>query len=358
MKKTARFTSSYKLSHTERLLFTKHISVLIKAGIPITEALETLRDESKSKQVRQLLQSVYSDIQNGLSLTDALKKHPKSFDELYVNLVYIGEKSGTLEKTLQFLSVQLTKDYQLRKKIQGAMLYPALVFFATIIMGSFIAFFILPKLVDFFEAFDQELPLTTQILLWFASFMKQFGVLVFVITIFCVCFAFVAVHSKTIKPYWHSFLLKLPLFGTLLKNGQLSRFCRNLGILLQSGVSITQSLSITARSLSNITFSRSVQEINESIKTGKTIAATLSKKSFKEFPPLVGKMIAVGEKTGKLDESLLYLSDFYEDEIDSTAKNLSTILEPILLLTIGLIVGFVALAIITPIYQLTGNLKQ
>ena len=263
-----------------------------------------------------------------------------------------------MEESLLFLAEQLGKDYALRQKVQGAMMYPALVFLATFIMGGFISLYILPQLVKFFDAFEFKLPLSTRILLWVANFMKDYGVLFFVSLFILFILGGAVVNLKFIKPLWHSFLLKVPLFGKLMAYSQLARFSRNLGILMKAGLPVQRSLEVTAVTLSNVKFSRHVAEMSETIGKGQNIYQILEKKQFGEFPKLVAKMIGVGEKTGNLDTTLLYLGDFYEEEIDNLSKNLSTILEPILLLGIGLIVGFVALAIISPIYELTGSIRR
>ncbi len=354
---TAQINIFKRISNQEKLLLTKHLAVMMKAGISITEALETLVDQSRNAYFRKVLSQVLEDVKNGKNLADSFKKFPRVFDQFYISLIEVGESSGTLGENLDFLAKQLGKDYSLRKKIQGAMTYPAIVLFTTVIMGGFISFYILPKLVDFFKSFDIELPLTTKILIFFAELMKNYGLLIGVgIVIFAVCFRIVSQLPK-IKPVWHAVLLKIPLMGKLIAYGQLARFSRNLGTLITSGVPITKSLEITANTLSNLRFKNDVLTLSKSLTKGKNIGETM-RKGYSEFPPLVSRMIGIGEKTGKLDETLLYLGDFFEDEVDDISQNLATILEPILLIVIGLVVGFVALSIISPIYQLTGSIGR
>lgn len=358
MKLTAQIQIFSRVSFLDKLLFTKHLATMIKAGIPITEALDTLVDQAKSKAFKKVLSAVLADVENGQSLAKSLGKYPKVFDQFYISLIEIGEESGTLEENFEFLAKQLAKDYALRKKIQSAMLYPGLVFSATFIMGGFIALFILPKLVDFFSAFEIELPISTKILLFVANTMKDYGLILaggFLGISFLVYLIF---QLPKVKPWWHKVILKLSVFGDLLAYSQLARFSRNLGTLLKSGVPVTKSLETTANTLSNLKFKKDLIEIAQILSKGKNIGDALEQKKFSEFPPLVAKMITVGEKTGKLEKTLLYLGDFYEEEIDNISKNLTTILEPILLITIGLVVGFVALAIISPIYELTGSIRR
>lgn len=330
---------------------------MMKSGIPITEVLETLSLQTKSGTFGKILRHILRDIENGQTLAASLRKHPHAFDEFYVSMIEIGENAGTLEENLIFLSDQLTKSYALRKKIQGALLYPALVLVAMSIMGGIISFWLLPQLVDFFRAFKVELPLSSRILLAFANLMKYHafsllgGLFLFVSTVYLVT------RLPFVKTKWHILILKLPLLGNLVSYHQLARFSRNLGTLLKSGVPVVQSLEITANTLSNLKFKSDMSEVSHELIKGQDIASVLGKKSFNEFPPLTVRMIGAGEKTGHLDEMLLYLADFYDEEIDQISKNLSNILEPVLLIIIGVGVGFVALAIISPIYGLIGSIR-
>lgn len=357
MKLTTQVNLLGRVTFQEKLLFTKHLDTMIKAGIPITEALETLVEQAKSPTFVKIVKKVLSDVNNGQALAKSLKKHPKAFDQFYTSLVEVGESSGTLEENLSFLSVQLTKEFRLRKKIQGAMIYPALVVSAMVIMGTFISFFILPKLVDFFKSFDVDLPATTKALLFVSEAMKNYGIFIALGIIILIAVARVITKLPRVRPVWHTALLHAPIFGKLIVYTQLSRFSRNLGTLIKSGVPILKSLKITADTLSNLRFKHDLTQVSKALRGGKGVGETLKKNNYFEYPPIVSRMIAVGEKTGKLDETLLYLGDFYEEEVDDLSKNMSTVLEPILLIAIALGVGFLALAIISPIYELTGSIR-
>ena len=347
-----------KADNLEVLLFTRHMSTMIKSGIPIAEILNTLAQQTKDKRFKRTIFAVLKDVENGQPLSKTLSKYPNTFSRFYVSLIEVSEESGTLDKNLEFIALQLNKNYTFSKKVQTAMLYPTLVFIATVILGSFIAFFILPQLVDFFSAFDIELPITTRILLFFSTLFKQHGLKIGVglLSAFLILKTFVSLPG--IKPIWHNILLKLPILGDFISNVQLGRFSRNFGVLIKSGLSISKSIDIVAHTLNNLKFQNDLLKIGSYFIGGLSISESMEKGKFKEFPPLVTKMLAVGEKTGSLDDSLLYLADFYEEEIDNFSKNITTILEPLMLIVIGLIVGFVALAIITPIYELTGSLKK
>jgi type IV pilus assembly protein PilC len=358
MKLNAQIEFRKRVSFQDKLLFTKHLSTMVKAGIPIVDAFETLIEQSKSMYFKKVLTGIMSDLENGKTLARSLGKYPKVFDTFYISLIEIGETSGTLNENIEFLTKQLAKDYALRKKVKSAMLYPAIVLTTTIIMGSFISLFILPRLVGFFDSFEIDLPLSTKMLVWFSVFMKNYGAAFFLIIIFLIVVLRFVVRSNSVKPKWHTILLKLPIFGRMISYTQLSRFTRNLGTLIKSGVPITKSLEVTSQTLSNVRFRNDLEEISGLLSKGKSIGETMKKDKYDIFPPLVWRMIIIGEKTGKLDETLLYLGDFYDDEVDDISRNLSTILEPILLIFIGLVVGFVALSIISPIYQLTGSVRR
>lgn len=347
-----------RLSFVDKLFFTRHLSIMLKSGIALPEALEELKDQAKSSVFGKILTDVSVDVQKGKNLEDAFSKHPKVFDRLYLSLIKIGERSGNLEKNLEYLSEQLEKEHNFRKKIQSAMLYPFLILTATSCLGGGIAFFILPKLVDFFEGLDVELPLTTKILLFIAQVTKNYGIII-VSGFFIVLFlGSLIVKLRPIKPHWHRFLLHFPIIGSFLRYVHLSSFCRNLGIMLESGIPIAQALEVTAEGFGNEVFKTDIKKIGQAVEKGKSMEEGFKKGKFFEFPSILIKMIGVGERTGHLEDNLLYLGDFFEEEVDSASKNFANILEPLLLLGIGLVVGFVALAIISPIYQLTGSIGR
>jgi type IV pilus assembly protein PilC len=344
------------VSFVDKLLFTKHLAIMVRSGIAVPEAISSLCGETKSTGFKNILVDVGRGINNGQSLTKTLGQHKNVFDQFYLSLIEVGEESGTLEESLDYLAKQLGKDYALRKKIQGAMMYPSIVFFATFGMGGFISLFILPKLVDFFSSFDMKLPLPTRILLFFANLMKDHGILIFASATAFFVGVWLLIKIPPIKLLWHKAVLKVPVFGNLIVYSQLVRFCRNFGILIKSGVPVAKGLETSSKTMSNLKFKNDLLELAKQLSKGKNIGDILKQKQFSNFPRVVSKMVAVGEKTGKLDETLIYLGDFYEEEIDDIAANLTTILEPIMLIVIGTAVAFIALAIIGPIYELTGSM--
>ncbi len=342
----------------EKLIFTKHLATMIKAGIPLAEALDIAKNQTHDSGLKEILKKVVSDVENGKSLANSLKSHPRVFDGLYTSLVSIGEESGTLEENLSFLAKQLAKDLQLKKKVQGAMLYPSLILFATLIMGGVISFFILPQLIDLFTAFDIDLPFATKILLFIAIGIRDYGLWIILGLIGLFGLSYFITHLPSVKPKWDGAKFKLPLIGQMISSAQFARFSRNLGVLIQSGVPIAQSLAVVSETVSNVKLQQDIQKVEQSLQKGQPIGEAIEKVNQTCFPQLVSRMISIGERTGKVDETLLYLGDYYEEEIDNISKNLTTILEPFLLLGVGLMVAFVAMAIISPIYELTGSIRR
>lgn len=332
---------------------TRHLSIMLTSGIPINEALESLVEQTRGS-IKKALTDVLEKVTQGSSLTKALSAHPKVFNSYYISLVGIGEESGTLEANLKYLSNQLQKDIITRRKFTTALLYPSFVLSFAFIIGGGISIFILPKLVDFFSSFDIQLPITTQILLAIATFMKNWGILLFGgILVFIILFV-ISLRLKTVRSFWDKIIIHLPYVGGIVAGFQVTRLCRNFGTLIKSGVPVARALEVTSGSLSNNEFSSALNKILIDVENGQTLTASMEKYGI--FPRLLTRMVGVGEKSGTLDESLLYLADFYDGELDDLTKNLETVLEPILLVIIGFIVAFIALAIITPIYQLTGSI--
>ncbi len=343
------------ITKIEKIGLTKHLAVMIKSGITLSESIYNLADGAKSANTKKVLNQIGQSINNGSSFNDALEKFPQIFDEFYRGIIRVGESTGKLDSSLGYLAEQMNLDYSIEKKVKGALMYPALVLSTTLALGAYISLFILPKLVDFFTAFESKLPASTVFLLKTALFMKQYGVIVFSVFGAVIFLITLLIQLKAVKPYWHSFILRLPLFGNLIKEREIARFSRNLGTLIKSGLPVFEALEITAKSQTNLSYRQAIEKLSSSLEKGKNIAEVLKNSvgSFL-FPRLVADMVAVGEKTGTIDESLIYVSQFYEEDIEETARNLTNILEPAILVIIGLVVAFMALAIISPIYQLTG----
>jgi type IV pilus assembly protein PilC len=346
------------ITHLEKLLFTRELSVLLRSGVPLGETLESLRDKTRYGALRNVIEALLADVENGQSLAHALERFPKVFDPLYVNLVKLGETSGTLRENLDFLTRQIEGAYALRKKIQGIALYPTIVLSMALILGALISLFILPRLIRLFDSFDVVLPLSTRILLWLAAFMQTYGVVLFLAIFGVLIIGRFIVALPAIKPYWHRASLSAPVVGGLLRDIAIAHFCRDMGIMLQSGLPILEALSVEEKVMSNRAVARLVAKLSQAVATGKTLSDELAHKRYAIISPLVIKMIAAGERTGKLGETFIYLENFFEAEADRKIKSLTVLFEPVLLLVVGAIVVFLALAILTPIYSLTGSVRR
>ncbi len=337
--------------------FTKHMSVMLKSGISISETLETLYSQTKSPRLKKATKHILTDTNNGAPLSVAMEKFPKVFDQFYVSIIKIGEESGSLDTNLEYLSEKLRKELALRRAIKEALFYPAIVVSAAVIVGLGISIFILPKMGDLFRSFDMDLPLATRMLLSFSDFMKKYNIFIPIgLVVFIIVFRLL-IRTRPIRPVWSKFMLSFPILGQFNCLIETSAFCRNLGIMLSSNLPITRALEIAEKTTANFIFQRYIAGLRKSVSEGKLLQEQLAPNKSPVLPYMATRMIAVGEKSGKLNDMLIYLGGYYEEETDSMAKNFSVIIEPILLVFIGLIVAVIALAIVGPIYKLTGSIK-
>jgi type II secretory pathway component PulF len=340
----------------QKAVFARNLAIMLRAGISIGEALEIIFDSITGK-FKKVVYGVWQSVEAGQSLSNSLASYPKIFSGLFKSAVYIGEESGTLSENLNNVANQLDKDKEMRAKVSGAILYPAVVLVAAIILGLVVAFVVLPKIVPLFEGLKIKLPLSTRVLIWLSNVVQAHGILIIVSLLVAVTALIWASRQKFSRPLTHWLLLNFPLIKRISINFNLSRFCRTLGMLLQSGLSIDEAIKVTGESLGNYYYHRSLFGVYEGIGKGSTLAENLAIYK-KLYPVMLIRMVMVGEKSGKLEESLFYLADYYEREVDNDTKSLATSIEPILLIFIGLVVGFLAISIITPIYSVTSGIKN
>lgn len=347
-------SSAGGISFKDKIVFSRNLSVMIKAGMTLDQSLNILSEQTTNPGLGKIIAKVNEDIKGGKTFSESLAVYPRVFSELYVNIVAASERGGTLSQSLEHLSLQLSQQYDLRAKIRGALFYPVLVVTATLVTGVLLSIFVLPKITRLFVSFKAELPLTTRILISFSELITNSGLIVILIVVLIVAAVLFFTRSRFFRPVWHRLLLSLPIVGTMSRYFNLALFTRTLGTLSVSGVAISEALEITGNTLRNVKYRAVIEEVVPLQKTGETLGNLLMQHP-SLFPPIVHRMIAVGEESGNLEEVLNFLAEFYENEIDYISKNLSTILEPLLLIVIGVIVGVIALAIITPIYQITGS---
>ncbi|MFA5828897.1 MAG: type II secretion system F family protein [Candidatus Gracilibacteria bacterium] len=344
------------ISATELLFFTRHLSLALKSGLTLFETLTMLQDLASGK-LKQVLTKIMYLLQAGESFYSSLSHYPQYFSALYLNLVKTGELSGTLEKNLQYLAENLQKTRALKQKVKSAMIYPVFILSAVIVLGFAMSILVLPKILPLFKTLDVELPATTKLLIFVTDMMSAHGA--FIIGGFVAFVIFMAwfLRQNFVKPVSHFVILKIPVFGKISQNLNLELFTHTLSTLLLSGIPLDKSLKITADATENRVYRAAISHFVIAIEKGNTLAESFASYP-KLFPKMFKYMIAMGERTGSLDSTLKYLSDFYESEVDTTVKNLSTIIEPFLLIFIGGIVGVVALSILGPIYSITGGIKK
>jgi type II secretory pathway component PulF len=340
----------------EKIFFTQNLYLMTKGGLSISESLETLKEETRSKAFKKTLEDILKRTLEGEALHQSMARHPKIFNQFFQSIIRIGEESGTLEENLKYLSSQLKSEYEIKKKVQGALVYPIIVVLLALVIAFFTSLFILPRVTNLFMALRIQLPLATRILIGSTAFFRHNWPWIIVgIVLIIILFRFLK-KLKLFKYYLERITLSLPFFGRISKNFSLASFAQNSYTLLKSGIPILESLEICINNAPNEVFKNNLSLVKLEVEKGGTISLGL-KNYPKTFPPIFSQMILIGEKSGSLEDSFLYLSSFYQEEVDSILNNLSVILEPVLLILVGIFVGFIALAIITPLYKFTGSIR-
>ena len=334
----------------EVVIFTRQFATMINSGLPLVQSLTILAEQTENKYFKKVIAQVLLDIQAGQTLADSLRKHPKVFTELYVNMVAAGEAGGILDVILNRLAVFLEKNDALARKIKGAMVYPAVMLVVVIACTTILLWKVVPVFAAMFTGAGLELPMPTRIVLALSNFLQHFMWLV-VLTVIVAVFA-VRQYYKTEngKLQIDRLLLRFPVIGNLLRKSAVSRFTRTLGTLVSSGVSILEGLQITARTAGNRVVHDAVMKSRASISAGATISEPLKESGV--FPPMVVQMINVGEQTGGLDEMLTKIADFYDDEVDAAVSALTSILEPIMIVVMGIVIGGIVVAMYLPMFDM------
>jgi len=341
----------------EQVHFAKRLSFLISAGVPILESLELLKSQSRSSSRKYIYSTIIEDVNNGKYLSQSLAKFERLFGSFAISIIKIGETSGVLTKNLNYLAEELKKKEELRKKIVGALIYPIFITIATLVLSGSLTVFIFPKVMPIFRSLNVDLPITTVILLAISNFLSEYGLYVIAGAILTI--VAIKLTMRFVVPFrffMHALSLRLPIFGKLMKYYHMNNFCRTLGLLLKSGVNVVEAVRITGDTMSSLVYKRECQKMAEVVTRGERISNYIVTKP-SLFPDFTAHLIAVGETSGSLSDSLVYLSDMYESEVSDMTKNLSNSIEPILMIFMGLIVGFVAVSVITPIYEVTQHLQ-
>ena len=338
------------------VVFTRQFATMIDAGLPLVQALDILSTQVENKTLAKALIVIKSDVESGSTYADALRKHPKVFTDLYANMVAAGESGGILDTILNRLANYIEKAMKLKKKAKGAMIYPMVV--STIAIGviAVIMVFVVPTFAKMFATFGGKLPAPTQLVMSMSHFIAGLGGLIVLILLVAASVAFVQIRkTEKGRALTDAAFLKLPIFGILLRKVAVAKFTRTLGTLISSGVPILDGLEITAKTAGNKVIEYAVMEIRQAVSEGKTIAEPLMKSGV--FPPMVTHMISVGESTGALDAMLSKIADFYDDEVDNAVSNLTSMMEPMLMVFLGGAVGFIVIAMYLPIFKLITLVK-
>ncbi len=344
-----------KVKDRDMAIFTRQFSTMIDAGLPLVQCLNILAEQSESKNLRAVTANIARTVEQGSTLADSLRKHPRTFDDLFTNMVEVGETGGILDVILQRLAVYIEKAAALKRKVKGAMVYPASIIGVAILVIIFMLTFVIPTFAAMFQSLGAELPLPTKIVIWLSDFVRGYFFLIIAALVGAV-FALRSYHrTENGKSTIDALLLKVPVIGTLVRKVAVARFTRTLGTLVQSGVPILEGLRITASTAGNKVVERAVLQCRLSVTEGKTLAEPLKVSGV--FPPMVTQMISVGEQTGALDAMLSKIADFYDDEVNTAVNTLTSLLEPMMIVFLGVVVGGLVVAMYLPIFKLVTLIK-
>lgn len=355
-KKVSRFGLGGRIKDKDIVVFTRQFATMIDAGLPLVQALDILSTQVENKAFSKTIAQVRVDVEAGATYADALRKHPRVFSELYVNMVAAGEAGGILDTILNRLAAYIEKAMKLKKKVKGAMIYPAVVTSIAVLVIAVIMIFVVPTFAKMFTQLGGVLPLPTRIVINTSNFIAGIGgLMVFGAIVAVVVFITQFRRTENGKKIIDSILLKLPIFGLLLNKVAVAKFTRTLGTLVSSGVPILDGLEITAKTSGNKIVEYAIMDVRKGVVGGKTLAEPIMKA--KVFPPMVTHMIAVGESTGALDAMLGKIADFYDDEVDAAVSNLTAMMEPLLMVFLGTTVGFIVISMYLPIFRLITLIK-
>ncbi len=342
-----------RVTQKDLVLFSRQFSTLVGARVPIVQALRILEHQVTNKGLQSVTRSMVQSVESGDSLSLALSKHPRIFGNIYVSLVRSGEASGNVAEALNYLADQLEKDYDLRSKVKGAMTYPAFVLSALVLVGVLMFKFVLPSLVSILKEQNVELPLVSKVLIGLTDFFDVYWWLVLLVLVGAVVAVRALIQTYSGRYTWDRFKVTIPIVGGVLQNIYMARFARNLSTLVSGGIPIIKALQIISEIVNNVIYRDILMDVAQQVTNGKSISDSLAR--YKEFPPLVTQMVGVGEKTAQLDTILLKMAVFYEKEVDNKVATLSTLLEPIIILILGVAVGMLVAGVLLPIYNLAGS---
>jgi type IV pilus assembly protein PilC len=344
-----------KVKDKAMAVFTRQFSTMIDAGLPLVQCLNILAAQSESKNLRGVTADVARNVEEGATLAEALRKHPRTFNDLFINMVEVGETGGILDVIFQRLAAYIEKAAALKRKVKGALVYPAAIISVAILVIVFMLTFVIPTFAAIFRDMGAELPMPTRIVIALSDFVRTYILLLIAGFVGCVFAVRSYYRTENGRSIIDALLLRIPIFGPLVRKVAVARFTRTLGTLVQSGVPILEGLRITATTAGNKVIEKAVLQCRISVTQGKTVAEPL--KTAGVFPPMVTQMISVGEQTGALDAMLSKIADFYDDEVNTAVNTLTSLLEPIMIVFLGGIVGGLVVAMYLPIFKLVTLIK-
>ena len=338
-----------RVSIKDKAIFTHQLATLLKAGMRLTVALNTLSKQTKNKCLKDVISQIHDDIEQSSSLSEAMAKHPKIFSRVYTAIIEAAEQSGALSETLSVLSRQLKSQASVNSRIKSALVYPVFLLVVSALVIGVLMTFVIPKFIELFVNANQTLPAPTKILIGITELLKVYWWIIFMMIFALICSIITALKNKQFKLFFDSLMFNLPLAGALNKKLQLARFARTLGSLLNGGVRILSAIETTKGTTNNIVFANQISDIEQKILKGSTLAQAISEQKY--FSEISANMVAVGEETGTLAEMLLEVAEMYEQESESAIGSMTTLLGPLMIVILGLIIGFVVLAILMPIFE-------
>ncbi|MCA9334781.1 type II secretion system F family protein [Candidatus Saccharibacteria bacterium] len=349
---------SKKVKSDDLVIFTRQLSAMIGAGVPLLRSLNSLEQHSESLGLKLILTSIIKDVEGGSSLANALQKHPDTFSEVYVNMVRAGETAGILDEILKRLALQQEKNATIRKKIKSAMTYPMVLLVITIAAFFGLMLFVIPKIGEIIGSLggpDAELPMLTQVMLGASDFLLKYGVFVIAIGFLGVTFLLRYIKTPPGKKVFHTLALKVPAIRGIIRKVVVARFARTFSALSGAGVSIIETMTVTAHALGNVVYEQSLIDAVDKVKNGQQLSQVLEKDGL--YPAIVSQMLAVGEETGQTDVVLVKVAEFYEEEVDTAINGLSSIIEPIMIVIMGGAVGLIAASVMGPIANLANQIS-
>ena len=349
------FPSLYQISKADIILFTRQLATFVSAGVPMSRGLSTIAQETASPLFRRVILSVLDDLERGQNLSEALAKHPRVFSTLYVDLVRVAELTGNLDATLKDLAGYLRRDLNTFRRVRAAMIYPAVILVVATGVVIILVFFALPAFVKIFAEFRVELPLSTRILIGFVTFTQHWGLAIGGVVAAAAVAIGLALRTERGAMAKDTLLLKLPVFGPIVLSAILNRFARMLSMVLKAGVPLGQTFDAVIAGTGNRVFQKKLATMKDQMTGGDGFAGPLARTRI--FPPMMTQMVRVGEETGTLDAYLEQAADFYEEELDYRIRAMTSLIEPIMTVGVGLVVGFIAVSLISAMYGLIGALK-